>query len=267
MGEYAFSNCESIDEIFIPKAIRAIKDNAFDGCTGMRTVTLGDGLEEIGKEAFGKCTSLQYILIPPTVKTIDDTAFKDCSNLTSVKFCEEIEEFVACEAMQHWWNQGVHERSLSTYRFFVECSIPKRLGLIRVLRWRANIYDMLRRIPTIRPKGMESYFNSIDSRLSFYEDLKDTPALLELAIWKSEISKRFGQSTVLLTTEIKMGRRTDSISMVKIIVPNVMSFLTDCDDSNCVVGDLSDEEDEDDEEDSDWRYWEEEDEDDVDDNN
>ena len=90
----------------------------------------------------------------------------------------------------------------------------------------------MRIIPTITAEGVHDYFNHvIDAKLTVYENLKDTPALLELAIWKSKITEQVG-SYALLTTEMKMRLRTDSITMVSIIVPNVVSFLTDDDGSN-----------------------------------
>ena len=93
---------------------------------------------------------------------------------------------------------------------------------------------MLKHIPTLHPKGMNSFFDSIESRLTLYENLKDTPALLELAIWKSKITEQHG-CNIHLTTEMKIQCRTDSLTMVNITVPNVMSFLADRNDSNCVV--------------------------------
>jgi hypothetical protein len=90
----------------------------------------------------------------------------------------------------------------------------------------------LKIIPTNTAEGVHDYFNYvIDAKQTIYENLKDTPALLELAIWKLEITEPIG-SNALLTTEMKMRLRTDSITMVSIIVPNVLSFLTDDDGSN-----------------------------------
>ena len=91
------------------------------------TVTLGDGLDEIGVLAYKNCTSLERIVIPSSVKTIDKSEFKGCSSLTSVKFCYNIEKFVSCESMRDWWNRGVHDKSLCTFCFLVRCSIPERL--------------------------------------------------------------------------------------------------------------------------------------------
>ncbi len=96
-----------------------IKDRAFHCCSGLTTAILNDGLEEIGEGAFLRCRSLVRINIPPSVREIDEMAFEDCSNLTTVQICDEIEEFVSGESMRRWWNNGVHEKCLSTYFSFV----------------------------------------------------------------------------------------------------------------------------------------------------
>ncbi len=42
-----------------------------------------------------------------------------------------------------------------------------------------------------------------------------------------DITDEFSPSNIPLTNEMKMQCRTDSIGMISIIVPNVMTFLTD----------------------------------------
>ena len=88
---------------------------------------------------------------------------------------------------------------------------------------------MLRRIPSISPNGLDSYFDSIDSKLSVYQNLEDAPMLLELAIWKSKIIQQlFNRDNGILTVNmLKMKCHTNSVAMVTIIAPNVLSFLTD----------------------------------------
>jgi hypothetical protein len=90
---------------------------------------------------------------------------------------------------------------------------------------------MLRHIPSISPKVLDSYFESIDPKLSVYKNLEDAPTLLELAIWKSKISEINGP----LTTEMRMQCWTDSVMMVTIIVPNILSFLTNNSGGNNVI--------------------------------
>ncbi len=129
IGRCVFANCRSLVGINIPPSVKAIKNGAFYNCLQLVTVILNDGLEKIGKEAFYKC-ALVRIVIPPSVRAIEWGAFKECSNLTTIQFCNEIEEFVSAELMQHWWSNGVHEKCLRTYCFFIRCSIPKRVGLV-----------------------------------------------------------------------------------------------------------------------------------------
>ena len=220
----AFEECRSLREMLFPPSVRAIKEGAFCWCSVLTTAILNDGLEVIGEGAFNGC-ALVRIDIPPSVREIDAAAFEECSNLTTVQFCDEIEEFVSGESMRHWWNHGVHEKCLRTYSFFVRGNIPERVGLLLPRMWQSNIHDMLGGIPSISSKDLDSYFRSIDSKLSVYDKLKDAPALLELAIWKSKIIERTDGNIDLLDADMKIECRTDSLSMVVIIVPNVLSFL------------------------------------------
>jgi hypothetical protein len=108
---------------------------------------------------------------------------------------------------------------------------------------RSDIHDRLWRIPSISPDGLDSHFLCIDSKLSVYDELKDAPALLELAIWKSKIDKRTDG-----IIDVKMDCPIDSMSMVVNIVPYVLSFVTD--DSR--VDDVVDGDDDEDSNSSDW---------------
>lgn len=61
--------------------------------------------------------------------------------------------------------------------------------------------------------------------------------LLELALWKSKIVEQFNwNKKTPLAVDRMMECRADSLMMVAIIVPNVLSFLTDGDDDNDGVG-------------------------------
>ena len=232
--EDVFRECRSLREILFPPSIRAIKNFAFFNCSVLTTAILNDGLEEIGKWAFAQC-GLVRINIPPSVKEIDERAFEYCSNLLTVRFCAEIEEFVSAESMRHWWNNGVHGKCLSTYCFFVRCNIPERAGLVRSTTLQTNIHGMLEHIPSPYPKSLNAHFCSIDSKLSAYEaklSAYEGSTMLELAIWKSEIAEQTDRAIYLLNDDSKMSCCIDSLSMVDIIVPNVLSFLRGDDDGD-----------------------------------
>ena len=220
IGSEAFYKCALV-RINIPPSVRAIERGAFWGCSDLTTTILNDGLEEIGRYAFRNCSGLVRIYIPPSVRAIERGAFSNCSNLTTVQFCDEIEEFVSRETMRHWWNNGVHEKCLSTYCLLVRFNIPHRLGLVRATQWQESIHGMLMQIPFISKNGMDSYFCSIDSKLSAYEG----STMLELAIWKSKIVEQTDGVIYPLDADLKMACRIDSLTMVGIVVPNVLSFL------------------------------------------
>jgi hypothetical protein len=55
--------------------------------------------------------------------------------------------------------------------------------------------------------------------------LKDATALWELATWKSKIANQTDRNIGLLMTDMKMEYQSDSLSMIAIIVPDVLSFL------------------------------------------
>jgi hypothetical protein len=141
------------------------------------------------------------------------------------------------------WDSGIHEKCLSVYCIFVRCNILERLGLVSPLMWLSDIHDRLWRIPSISPKGLDSHFCCIDSKLSVYDELKDAPTLLELAIWKLKIDERTDGNI-----DMKMEYRIDSLSMVVIIVPYVLSFITD----DSEVDNVVDGDDDDDSDGSDW---------------
>ena len=109
---------------------------------------------------------------------------------------------------------------------------------------------MLKHIPSITPEALRAYFESINSKLSIYENLKDAPMLLELAIWKSKIEEQTDGNINLLTPDMKMECRNISIEMVGVIFPIVLPFLrgdaNEGDDGDDDDGD-DDEDDEDDE--------------------
>ena len=181
IGERSFYDCISLERINIPHTVKTIKKGAFSSCRRLKTVTLGNGLEEIGEQAFGHCRLLERIIIPQAVRTIDIHAFRRSERVKTIKFCDKIETFVSCEAMQNWWNPTLNdydrqldEVTLRTYSFLVRCRIPERLsGLAQMTRWHDNIHAMLRRIPTrfAVTRDSNDYFDSIEYKLTLYEYL------------------------------------------------------------------------------------------------
>ena len=79
----AFWNSTKMTSITIPSTIKSIPPEAFRGCTGLTSVVISEGVEEIGGSAFSG-TALNSVTIPSSVKIIDSEAFSACSNLEEI---------------------------------------------------------------------------------------------------------------------------------------------------------------------------------------
>lgn len=63
-----FSNCESLEEINIPRSVRQIYNNALSGCTALKKVVFNGPVENLGREAFEGCDNLAEV----HVASLDD---------------------------------------------------------------------------------------------------------------------------------------------------------------------------------------------------
>lgn len=82
----AFEGCTGMTSVTIPNSVISIASNAFERCTGLSAVTIPNSVTFIGEGAFSKCSGLTSITIPNSVTTIGVAAFSDCTWLSSVFF-------------------------------------------------------------------------------------------------------------------------------------------------------------------------------------
>ena len=73
----------------ISNSVTNIGDRAFDGCSGLTSITIPNSVTSIGDWAFDGCSGLTSITIPNSVTSIGDFAFFSCSGLTSVTIMNE----------------------------------------------------------------------------------------------------------------------------------------------------------------------------------
>lgn len=81
---------------YIPNSLKSvtvtggkIQSYAFQGCSSLTEVKIGDGVTLIGSSAFYGCSGLTSIYIPKNVTSISSSAFNNCSGLTSIKVSSE----------------------------------------------------------------------------------------------------------------------------------------------------------------------------------
>ena len=70
--------------ITLDEGIQNIGDSAFYSCTGLTEITIPDSVTSIGACAFYSCTGLSEITIPDDVTSIGGCAFSGCTGLTEI---------------------------------------------------------------------------------------------------------------------------------------------------------------------------------------
>ena len=81
---YAAFCDSSLTSITIPEGVTDIGWSAFSGCSSLTSITIPEGVTTIAASIFNRCSSLTSITIPKSVTTIEDNAFSGCSSLTNI---------------------------------------------------------------------------------------------------------------------------------------------------------------------------------------
>ena len=86
LPDEAFNGKIGLLEITLPAGLKAIGNNAFNGCFALRNeVTIPAGVQTIGSYAFAGCKNAKFNpALPETLTAIGDYAFQNCANLYAV---------------------------------------------------------------------------------------------------------------------------------------------------------------------------------------
>lgn len=87
---YGFSGCKSLEYLDLVN-LEDVASVAFEGCSGLKEIKLGDKLTLISNGLFKDCTSLEKVDIPDTVTSIGNKAFYNCKALKDIKFPNSLE--------------------------------------------------------------------------------------------------------------------------------------------------------------------------------
>ena len=79
IGNNAFDGCSGLTSITIPNSVTSIGNAAFYGCSGLTYTIISDGVTSIGSSAFYGCSGLSQINLPNSLRSIGDHAFANCS--------------------------------------------------------------------------------------------------------------------------------------------------------------------------------------------
>lgn len=106
IADYAFNGCSGVSSVTIGENVLRIGDNAFRDCSSLASVTVQEGLLSFGTSSFHGCNSLTNVVIPHSVTDIGPSAFENCSGLLNVSIPSSVTSigdraFVGCSGLKN----------------------------------------------------------------------------------------------------------------------------------------------------------------------
>ncbi len=104
MESYAFAGCISLSSIAVPDGVR-MENHIFAGCTSLEKATLGKDVTLLSSYEFAGCTSLREISFGEGLNKISDHMFSGCTALKTVTVPGHVQQigewaFVGCTQLE-----------------------------------------------------------------------------------------------------------------------------------------------------------------------
>ncbi len=99
IGTSAFNGCSGLTSVTIPNSVTGIDEYAFIRCSRLTSITIPNSVTYIGEYAFYECSSLTSVTIPNSVTNIGYGSFGDCANLTEIIVEEGNKNYMAIDGM------------------------------------------------------------------------------------------------------------------------------------------------------------------------
>ncbi len=117
LSEHAFYGCSSLEKVVVPASVTQLSETtfysngAFEACTSLTSAgPIGSGCsyefgwtEKIPEGAFDGCSGLTTVILPEGLKIIGSNAFVGCSNLEKINIPSSVME--VCRK----WSEGLYE--------------------------------------------------------------------------------------------------------------------------------------------------------------
>ena len=85
IGSSAFEFCTGLTSVTIGDSVTSIGNSAFNYCNGLTSIEIPNSVTSIGSSAFSFCTGLKSVTIGDSVTSIGNSAFKYCTGLKSIE--------------------------------------------------------------------------------------------------------------------------------------------------------------------------------------
>lgn len=94
-----FPQAKTQSTYIVPDSVVRVNDYAFNECTNLTSVTMGNGVTYIGSHSFFDCTNLENVTIPNSVTRIEDCVFENCENLTAINVGTNNTEYCSADGV------------------------------------------------------------------------------------------------------------------------------------------------------------------------
>ena len=104
IGNKAFNQCSKLTSITIGNSVIDIGEEAFESCISLTSIIIPNSVTNIGVRAFRGCSGLTSLTIGNSVINIGEAAFENCESLTSIIIPNSVKSigrfaFVACRSL------------------------------------------------------------------------------------------------------------------------------------------------------------------------
>ena len=106
IGNNAFQGSGLTGKLIIPNNVETIEDDAFSRCAGLTSVEFSNNITGIPDGAFAGCTGLTgTLVIPDNIVSVGDNAFADCSSITGLQIGKGLcvfgpDPFLGCVSLE-----------------------------------------------------------------------------------------------------------------------------------------------------------------------
>ncbi len=90
IGKYAFSSCNSLKSLTLPKDITSIGEAAFWGCSSLTSITIPSSVTSISAFAFNGCSNLANVTLSSNITSIGSSAFSGCKSLKNLTISKDV---------------------------------------------------------------------------------------------------------------------------------------------------------------------------------
>lgn len=125
VDDNAYKGCTSIKSVVMSDNVRTLAKEVFYGCTNLRTVQFGKNTIYADEGSFEGCTALDTIKFNSVLEALGGGCFRGCTGLKEVKgFPDTIEDWVAYSANTGY---GFGNYMFQNCTALVSCDLPKSI--------------------------------------------------------------------------------------------------------------------------------------------